>query len=59
MECSGSVVELLSRDQWVAGSSIIRVTALCPIARHINLFFVLVQPRKTCLDITEKLLTGS
>ena len=26
--------------------------------RHINSCLVLVQPRKTCPDITEKLLTG-
>ena len=30
----------------------------CPLARNINTCIVLVQPRKTCPGITEKLLTG-
>ena len=30
----------------------------CPLARNINPCLVLVQPRKTCPGITEKLLTG-
>ena len=55
-EYSGSVVECLSRDREVAGSSI---TALCPWARDINPCLVLVQPRKTHPNITEKLLTGT
>ena len=42
----------------VAGSSLTGVTALCPSARHINPCLVLVQPRKSGPDITEKLLTG-
>ena len=29
-ECSGSVVECLSRDRGVVGSCLIGVTALCP-----------------------------
>ena len=29
-ECSGSVVECLTRDRRVVGSSLIGVTALCP-----------------------------
>ena len=29
-ERSGSVVECLTRDRWVAGSSLTSVTALCP-----------------------------
>ena len=33
-------------------------TVLCPCARHINPSLVLVQPRKTCLYITERLLMG-
>ena len=29
------------------------------LARHINPSLVLVQPRKTCPDLTERLLTGT
>ena len=57
-EHSGSVVECLTRDRGVAGLSLTCVTVLCLRARHINPCLVLVQPRKTCPDITEKLLTG-
>ena len=42
-ECSGSVVECLTRDQGVAGLSLTGITALL----HINPCLVLVQPRKT------------
>ena len=56
---SGSVVECLTRDRRATGSSLKSVTALCPLARHINHCLVLVKPRKTCSDITEKLLTGT
>ena len=52
-ESSGSAVECFIRDRWVAGSRLTGVTALCPRARHIDA--CLVQPRKTRLDITEKL----
>ena len=45
---SGSVVECLTRDRGVAGSSLTCVTALC----------LSVQPGKTCPNITENLLTG-
>ena len=56
---SGSVVELLTWDRGgSAGSSLNWVTALCPWARHINPSLVLVQPRKTCPFITERLLMG-
>ena len=58
MEHSGSVVECLTRDRGFAGSSLIGVTALCSSARHIKPCLVLVQPRKTRPDITEKMLTG-
>ena len=58
-ECSGSVVECLSQDGRVEGLSLTGATALCPGARHINSCLVLVQPRKTRHDITEKLLTGT
>ena len=33
------------------------VTALCPLARHMNPSLALVQPRKIRPDITEKGLT--
>ena len=56
-EQSGSVVECLTRDKVVAGSSRTGGTALCPWASHFNLSLVLVQPRKTHPDMTEKLLT--
>ena len=55
-ESSDSVVECLSRDREAKASSLIGVTALCPSARHINSSLVLVQPRKTCPYITERLL---
>ena len=54
-EHSDSVVECLTRDRGAAGSSL---TALCPFTRHINPSLVLVQPRKTCPYITERLLVG-
>ena len=44
---SGSVVECLTRDQGAASSNLTDVTAMCPLARHINPSLVLVQPRKT------------
>ena len=56
-ENSGSVVECFARDQGGAGSSLTSATVLCPWARHIYPCLVLVQPRKTPPDITEKLLT--
>ena len=58
MECSGSVEECLTRDLGAAGSSLTGITALCPLARHINPNLVLVQPRKTRPFITERLLMG-
>ena len=57
-ERSGSVVECLTRDRGAAGSSLTGFTALCPRARHINPSVVLVQTRKTCPFITERLLIG-
>ena len=53
-ERSGSVLECLTRDRGVVGSSLTGVTALCPCARHIYPCIVLVHFRKTCPDITEK-----
>ena len=57
-ELSGSVVECLIQDRGFAGLSLTGVTTFCHWARHINPCLVLVQPRKTHPDITEKLLTG-
>ena len=48
---SSSVLECLTRDRGVAGSSLTDVTALCPRAKHINSNLVLIQPGKTRLDI--------
>ena len=52
MTVGGSVVDCLTRDRGAAGSNLTSVTALCPC-------LVLVQPRKTSADITEKPLTGT
>ena len=52
-------VECLTRDRGATGASLTVVTMLCPWERHNYLCLVLIQPRKTRLDITEKLLTGS
>ena len=52
------MVECLTQDQRVADSCLTGVIVLWPTARHINSFLVLVQPRKTCPDMAEKLLTG-
>ena len=52
------MVECLTRDGEAAGSSLTRVTVLCPWARHINPSLVLVQPRKTRPYIFERLLMG-
>ena len=57
-EPSGSVVECLTRDWEAAGSSLTGITGLCPWARHIYPSSALVQPRKTCPYITERLLMG-
>ena len=57
-EHSSLVVECLTQDQGVADSSLARGTVLCPLAIHFILCLVLVQPRKTHPDMTEKLLTG-
>ena len=40
------------------GSSHTGIAVLCPLAIHINLYVVLVQPRKTNPEMIEKLLTG-
>ena len=51
---SGSVVECLALDLGVVGLNLIGGTGLYPRVRHFTLCLVLVQPRKTCLDMTEK-----
>ena len=56
--CSGSVVECLTGDRGTGGSSLTGATVLCPWARHINPSLALVQPRKTCPFISERLLIG-
>ena len=53
------MVEALAQDEGVAGSSLTNFTALHPWARHIILCLVLVQPKKTCPDIIERLLNGT
>ena len=53
-EQSDSAVECLTRDRWVAGLSLIVVTALCAIKPSL----VLVRHRKTRPDIAEKILIG-
>ena len=58
MESSGSVAARFTRDQETAGSSLTGVTALCPWAKHISPSLVLVQPKKTCPYMTERLLMG-
>ena len=52
------MVEWLTWDRGAAGSSLTGVAALCSWARHIYSSLVLVQPRKTRLYITERLLMG-
>ena len=50
---SGRVLESRPRAK---GSSLTSVTALCPLARRINLSLVQVQPRKIRPYIAERLL---
>ena len=54
---SCSVVECLTQDRGATGSSLTGLTVLCPGAKYIYPCLVLVQPKKTRTDITEKLLT--
>ena len=51
-ERSGSVVECLTRDRRPAGSSLTGITVLRSLSLE------LVQPRKTCPCLTERLLMG-
>ena len=53
------MVECLNPDRRFTSSSLTGGTALCHLARHLILCLVVVQPRKTCPDMTEKLLTGT
>ena len=53
------MVECLTWDLGAVGLSLTSVTVLCPRARHIYPYLVLVQPRKTHPGITEKLLSGA
>ena len=57
-ERSGSVVDCLTRDQGATGSSITGVTALWSLSKTQIPSLVLVQPRKTRLWVTERLLIG-
>ena len=54
------LVECYTRNRRFAGSCLAPggVTVLCHWARHFIHCLVLVQPRKTCPNMTEKLLTG-
>ena len=57
-ECSGSVVECLTQDRRAVGSSLTRRHCVVSLRKNINRSLVLVQPRKTCPFITERLLMG-
>ena len=52
-ECSGSVVECLTRDQWSANLSLTGITASVLEQGTLILCLVLIQPRKTHPDISE------
>ena len=54
-EHSGSVVECLTRDQGAKGSSLTSVTALWSLRKTHYPSLVLVEPRKTCPCLTERL----
>ena len=47
------MVDYLTPDQGVAGMSLTGGTVLCPLARHTNPCLVLVQPKKTCPNMTK------
>ena len=51
-----AVIECLTQDWGAACLSLTGVTGLCPWVRHINPSLVLVQPRKACPGITEKII---
>ena len=50
------MAECLTENRGAGGSSLTRVTVLCPWARHINPSLVLVKLRKTRLYVPERLL---
>ena len=56
-ERSGSVVECLTRDRGAASSEPSPMSLRC-VSKNIDPSLVLVQPRKTCPFITERLLMG-
>ena len=53
------MVESLTQDRGVMGSTLIGGNGLCPSARHFILCLVKVKPMKTLPDMTEKLSTGT
>ena len=53
-----SVVECLTRDRGVVGLSLTGGTAYPGLSKTLYPLLVLVQPRKICTKMTEKLLTG-
>ena len=57
-ERSGSVVERLTRDRRDPGFEPHRRHCVVSLSKNINPSLVLVQPRKTCPFITERLLMG-
>ena len=57
-ERSGSMVECFTRDREAAGSSLTRRHCVVSLSETINPSLVLVQPRKTRLFITGRLLIG-
>ena len=57
-ERSGSVVECLTRDREARGFEPHRRHCVMSLSKNINPSLVLVQPRKTCPYITERLLKG-
>ena len=57
-ERNGSVVECLTRDRGVVGSSLTGITALWSLSKQIYPSLILVHPRKTCPCLTERLLMG-
>ena len=50
------MVECSTLDRGVAGSRLTSITVLCTWARHIKPCLVMIQPRKTHTDTTERLL---
>ena len=57
-ECSGTVVECLTRDRGASGSSLSCVTYVVSLSKNINPSLVLVKPRKTRPFMIERLLKG-